>query len=270
MIAGPPRALRRAIARAGTSRWPPPRRRCGSRACPNGGEDRMRVVPHRRRRARPRSHPVEDQRHRLGGRVVRGLRVAEPGAVARECGEVRVAAGVDLPVRPEQGVAAELVEDDQHDVRLASASAQRRRVPVSEQPDRASPTRRTSAQTRTAGTLGIRAQPAANKLQPSRRARPSPPQRMTTLWLYSKTGLRDRREQVHPRLRGVHVPLVGHGRDALAVEQAPVPGARQLPRRIADHPARRIRLAHGRTRTRARTGCGSARRSGSAAQARAR
>ena len=45
------------------------------------------------------------------------MRVAEPGRVAGEGGEVRKAPGVDAAVRPEQGVPGELVEDEQDDVR---------------------------------------------------------------------------------------------------------------------------------------------------------
>ena len=78
-----------AVARAGTSRWPPRTARSGSRACPSAVKIECGWSRTVGDGARPRRDPVEDQRHRLGGRVVRGLRVAEPGAVARQRGEVR-------------------------------------------------------------------------------------------------------------------------------------------------------------------------------------
>ena len=72
---------------------------------------------------------------------------------------------------------------------MSSASErQRPALAADEHPHSDTPATRISAKTRTAGTLGTFAQPAANNLQSSRRASPSPPQRITTSWLYANTG----------------------------------------------------------------------------------
>src|SRR5215210_3569357 len=46
---------------------------------------------------------------------------------------------------------------------------------------------------------------------------------------------RDRGEQVHPRLRRPHVPLVGHGRHAVLLEEPPVPLPGERARGLAAH-----------------------------------
>jgi hypothetical protein len=58
---------------------------------------------------------VEHRRHRERCAVVHGGGPAEPGRLASEPGERRVARGVDAPVRPEQRRERQLVEDHHHD-----------------------------------------------------------------------------------------------------------------------------------------------------------
>ena len=81
------------------------------------------------RRPGPRAHAVEDQRDGLGRRVIRRIAVAKPDGVAGQCSEVRIAHRVDLPALVEQRVAGELVEDEQHDVRLGSGCLTRLGTP---------------------------------------------------------------------------------------------------------------------------------------------
>jgi hypothetical protein len=84
------------------------------------------------RAAGPREAAVDDLGDRLGRRVVGRRSVREPVAGTGEVGERRVAAGVDPSVRPEQQVGRELVEDQQHDGRLALPCRLGRAVVVAE------------------------------------------------------------------------------------------------------------------------------------------
>ena len=90
------------------------------------GEDRARVPVPVRLGALDRPQAVEDQRHRLRRRVVCRVGVAKPGRVRGELREVRVAAGIDGPVGPEEGVAGKLVENEQHQVRAAGCGSRGR------------------------------------------------------------------------------------------------------------------------------------------------
>ena len=85
----------------------------------------------------------------------------------------------------------------------------------------AATTRTTSSGSTRTSRRRLRRRPAS--LTPSRRASPSPPQRITTSWLYSNTGRAIGDEQVHPALRGGHLPVVDHRRHA----EPPRTGARR-------------------------------------------
>jgi hypothetical protein len=78
-------------------------------------EEAARVVPRGRQRVRPRLLAGELRGHRRRGEVVDGRRVAIPGGLPRQPGEVREQLGVDPPVRAGERGLGQLVQHDMHD-----------------------------------------------------------------------------------------------------------------------------------------------------------
>ncbi len=91
----------------------------------------------------------------------------------------------------------------------------------------------------------VPAYPAASSRAPSRRASPSPPQRITSVVVVLEHRPGDRPEHVHPALRARHLPVVQHGGHAVLLEQPPAAAALEIARRLALHEAPALEPQHG-------------------------
>src|SRR5829696_5407678 len=109
-----------------------------------------------------------------------------------------------------------------------------------EQPHSRSPANSTDAKSRTDGNLASGDQATAQALGETF----STPAHDDVVVVLEDPS-RERRERVHPGPRRADVPFVGHGRDAVLLEQAPVARPLELPARLAAHPARLVELADG-------------------------
>src|SRR5215210_2165563 len=108
-----------------------------------------------------------------------------------------------------------------------------------EQPHSNIPANSTATKARTQRNLASGEEPTA---QMGRQALAAPAHDHVVVVLENRAG--HGCEPVHPRLGGLDIPVVGHGRHALLLEQAPFARSAELAGGHAGHAARRVEVAH--------------------------